>query len=418
MDTLFCAHEICDIVESDETKEMARFKPTYFTRKRLMPFMDILYFMLNPAKASLQTKLNRFFKLLGKKGMTISQQSFSKARSHFDHSPFEKMTRRLVSLEYGGDFPLETWNGYHVFGVDGSTVILPPSAELKDEYGVMKNQSEKEVNCARISILFDVLHDWILDASIDPYTGSERDFAKKHVDFMKTHMTHLQKSVILFDRGYPSLDFVEYLQTADMHFLMRCQRNWVIDVRNAPMGDSISVLRNGIKVRIYKFVLPSGEVEILITNLFDISADELPGLYFLRWGVEGKYDVLKNKIELENFSGCTKNAILQDFWVSVTLSIVVAIAKKEADEKIQSKVQGKNNRRKQKPNVSQLVGSLKDDFVMACRLPTETLRKIAIDAVIHEISRAVVTVRPDREPHKRDMNRKKKQYPMNRKSNI
>ena len=418
MDTLFCAHKIRDIVESDETKKMARFKPKYFTRNRLMPFTDILYFLLNPAKESLQTKLNRFFKLIGKKCMRISQQSLSKARSHFDHSPFEKMARELVSLEYGGNFPLRTWNGYHVFGVDGSTVILPSSPELKKEYGVIKNQSEKEPVCARISLLCDVLHDWILDASIKSYNHSEREFAKKHVDFIKTHMTHLQKVIILFDRGYPSLDLVNYLQSADIHFLMRCKKDWTTKVENASMGDSVCVLKNEVKIRVYKFILPSGEVEILITNMFDISADELPRLYFLRWGVEGKYDVLKNKIELENFSGCTKNAILQDFWVSITLSIVVAIAKKEADEKIQSRVEGKNNCRVQQPNVSQLVGSLKDEFVLACRLPDKTLRKDAIDAIINEISRSVTTVRPNKKPHKREMNRKKKQYPMNRKSNI
>jgi len=69
--------------------------------------------------------------------------------------------------------------------------------------------------------------------------------------------------------------------------------------------------------------------------------------------------VLKNKIELENFSGYSKNAILQDFWVSITRSIIVAIAKKEADEKRQAKNKGKGNRRVYKPNVSRLVGSLK-----------------------------------------------------------
>jgi hypothetical protein len=164
--------------------------------------------------------------------------------------------------------------------------------------------------------------------------------------------------------------------------------------------------------------LRSGEEETLITNLFEIPAEELPRLYFLRWGVEGKYDVLKNKLELENFSGCTKNAILQDFWVAITLSIIAVIAKKEADEKIQQRTDGKNNKHKQIPNVSQLVGSLKDEFVLACRLPSNALRRIAIDRIINEISLAVTTVRHDRPARKRKSAAKKKQYPINRKSNI
>lgn len=254
--------------------------------------------------------------------------------------------------------------------------------------------------------------------SINPYRGSERDFAKKHIEFVKTHMAHLQQIIFLFDRGYPSLDLVQYLHNDGVEFLMRCKKDWNTEVTNAPMGDSVCVLRNGIKIRVYKFILPSGELEILITNLFVISADDLPGLYFLRWGVEGKYDVLKNKLELENFSGCTKNAILQDFWASISLSIIAEVFHKEANEKIQERVEGKNNKREQKPNMSQLVGSLKDEFILACTLPDKALRKEAIDAVIYEISRAVTTLRPNREAHPRNMNRKKKQYPMNRKSNI
>ena len=203
-----------------------------------------------------------------------------------------------------------------------------------------------------------------------------------------------------------------------INYLMRCQKSWLREVSGTPMGDSIVRLRNGQVIRVYKFLLSSGEEETLVTDLLDVSADELPSLYFLRWGVEGKYDVLKNKLELENFSGCTKNAILQDFWVSIMLSIVVAIAKKEADEKILERTNGKNNTRKQIPNVSQLIGSLKDDFVLACRFPSDLMREIAINSIIHEISLAVSTVRPDRPKRTRKTQTKKKQYPINRKSNI
>ena len=66
MNEMACADEVRGIVEADETKEMARFEPHYFTRKRSMSFVEILYFMLNPAKESLQTKLNRFFKRIEK----------------------------------------------------------------------------------------------------------------------------------------------------------------------------------------------------------------------------------------------------------------------------------------------------------------------------------------------------------------
>ena len=405
-----------EIAESEETKNDSRTEPKYFTRNRGMPFNDLLYFLLNPSKASIQVRLNNYFKAIGKKGLSITQQALSEARSHFDHSPFEKMARAHVELEYSGKYPLETYQGYHVFAIDGSVAILPNAEELRNAFGVSGCKS----SCASagISILCDVLHDWIVDASINQYPQDERSIAKGHIQFLQTHMSHIEKKLVLFDRGYPSLDMLEHLQDSGLAYLMRCQKSWLKEVMDAPTGDSVCVLRNGQAVRVFKFNLSSGEEETLITNLFDMSADKLPDLYFLRWGVEGKYDILKNKLELENFSGYTKNAILQDFWVSITLSIIVSIAKKEANEKVQERTQDKGNLRKRVPNVSQLIGSLKDDFVLACRLPDKTIRDFAIDMVINEISRSVTPIRHHRPSRTRNKNPKKKAYPINRKSNL
>jgi hypothetical protein len=416
MNTLQSAQVIRTVVTSPETLEKARNRPEDFTRNRTMPFSDLLLFLLNPAKECLQIKLNNFLKAIGKREKRMTQQAVSKARSHFDHSPFEEMTRKLVEKEYSGEFPLESWNGYHVFGIDGSIVVVPNTPALQKEFGV----SGRSSTCASagMSILCDILHDWIVDASINRFPQDERMSAKEHVVFLKTELAHLEKKLILLDRGYPSEDLLTYLQEEGLFFLCRCQKSWIGAVENAPMGDSVCEIGNGQKVRVFKFSLSSGEMETLVTNLFDVPSSELPGLYFLRWGVEGKYDVLKNKVQLENFSGYTKNAILQDFWASITLTILVAIAKKEADEKLQRRIGNKPNRRKQMPNVSQLVGSLKDEFILICRYQSDFSRQLAIDRVIEQISRAVSTVRPDRPPHPRSNFPKKKQYPINRKSNI
>ena len=89
-----------------------------------------------------------------------------------------------------------------------------------------------------------------------------------------------------------------------------------------------------VKVRIVKFTLPSGEIETLLTNLFDIDESEFKELYFRRWRIEVKYDVVKNKLEMPCFGGFSENVIMQDFWISMYLANMAAIAKNEADEKI------------------------------------------------------------------------------------
>ena len=51
-------------------------------------------------------------------------------------------------------------------------------------------------------------------------------------------------------------------------------------------------------LRAVRIPLESGDEELLITNLLDKSFDipTFKELYFKRWSIETKYDVLKNKI--------------------------------------------------------------------------------------------------------------------------
>jgi len=55
--------------------------------------------------------------------------------------------------------------------------------------------------------------------------------------------------------------------------------------------------------------------ETLVTNL---SEEELPydkaeELYFKRWGIETRFNSMKNNLELENMSGRREVTVLQDF---------------------------------------------------------------------------------------------------------
>lgn len=82
--------------------------------------------------------------------------------------------------------------------------------------------------------------------------------------------------------------------------------------------------------------------------------------------MEIKYGVVKNKLALENFSGVSENAVLRDFWVCALLANIVSVAKGEAGILIDEVREGKNNLQQHVPNTSDLVASLKDEFVSAC----------------------------------------------------
>ena len=89
------------IMENNDPKilEKARKSPRFFTRKRKMDFPQLVYFLMNTINNSTQTALNRFFKNILEESTHMSQQALSKARSRFDHSPFEGMTGKLSACD-------------------------------------------------------------------------------------------------------------------------------------------------------------------------------------------------------------------------------------------------------------------------------------------------------------------------------
>ena len=88
----------------------------------------------------------------------------------------------------------------------------------------------------------------------------------------------------------------------------------------------------------------------------------------------------------------SKNAFLQDFWVCALLANIVSVAKDEASILVDEAREGKKNLYQHVPNTSDLVASLKDDFVSACLDSSQQKRNKQIAHVVNEISRSVIPI--------------------------
>ena len=378
------------IIHAPETLLTARLSERYFIRNRKMSFTEVLCFFFDMRKTSLQTRLNLFFD--GEP--MISEQAFSKARSHFDYSPFETMVRAVVAKEYSGDHVLPLWNGYHVFAVDGSYLWLPKNEELREAFGV-RGGGDTCV-CAGMSTLYDVLHGWPIDPILTHSDMNERTECVNHLDYLCGALPHIaQKSLILLDRGYPSKELFQELESRKFHYVARCARNYGKKIVNAPMGDSL-VQWGGQRLRVIKFLLSSGELETLVTNLFDVPFEQFPALYAMRWGIEGAYNQLKNVVCLENFSGRTENAVRQDFWASMVLMISVAVFQAEANEKVQAEQKRKKNKHIYKVRTSTTAVTLRDQFVFQVLRKNKLLALRQIPKIIAALAYSLSPVRPDR----------------------
>ena len=182
---------------------------------------------------------------------------------------------------------------------------------------------------------------------------------------------------------------------------MRVSTGFFKAVVNAPNADQIiDVLYKGhtLKMRVLKFKLDSGIIETLITNIFDenFSVVDFKELYFKRWGIEVKYNEIKNKLQIENFTGETPIAIEQDFYATMYLANMVALAKKDANQVIEEEYKEKGLKYEYKVNTNVLIGKLKDTLITMISTNSPWKRSRMLKHIEEEIERNVIPVRPDR----------------------
>lgn len=328
------------LIQSDDFRTAYRIG-NCFTRNRKMRFEYLLYFLLHQSKKSLAINSMDFFEDFPQLGITeISKQAISKARKGIHLQAFEELMRISCMQYYELQKHRSTWHGYHVFSVDGTTLQMPQTEQNLIEFGISTNQSGTKFAMASASLLFDVMNDIIIDAQINICNYSERKFALQHMSAMDCLSLNQHTCVVIFDRGYPSFHMYKELTAQNRLFIMRLKKSSKA-MGNIKSNDAVidygPEYPKGHKTRLRVLRIPlETEDEILITNLFDesITPDMFKELYFLRWGIEGKYKELKSQFQLEAFSGSSPLAIRQDFYISMFLSNLVSILKREADEEI------------------------------------------------------------------------------------
>ena len=149
-----------------------------------------------------------------------------------------------------------------------------------------------------------------------------------------------------------------------------------------------------IQVRLVKVTLPGGGTEILATSLLDEDAypsHEFKRLYHLRWGIEEGYKTEKCRLEIENFSGLSAQAVLQDIYAKlfmVNLTAILAwVAQAIADRLYQER------RCAYRVNFANALSKMKDNVI---RLFLDAGPPTLLPQLVGALALNVEAVRPDR----------------------
>ena len=363
----------------------------HFVRKRKLSLYHVIMYLVFSSKASMFQNLARIRSELGSIDFPdISKQALSKARQFINPSLFKELYYLSVDLFYKLIPSRKLWNGYHLFAIDGSKIELPNSKSNFDFFGEMFGypDPERRFTMGLVSVVYDVLDDYVVHASFHRYLASERAAALEHLKNLED-LNIYQNGIVIFDRGYYSEAMFRYCVEHNHLCVMRLKENYVIARKCS--GDMTTVLpgnpKDGtqdVKIRVIEVILDNGTKEYLATNIFDpeITQAMFRELYFYRWPVETKYKELKSRLAMEEFSGATTTSVFQEFYINMLLSNLSSLIKNEVDEEINITSKSSNKYRYQ-ANRAFIIGQMKLILpkILCCMYDLSAIDRLYTDAL-------------------------------------
>ena len=334
-----------------------RVRAADFTRHRQLTFPIVMLFELQKTVKSIQRHLHEFLDELagGELFESVTSGAWTHARAKLKHTAFIELNRTcVVPTLYSEGRPLQRWRGHRLLGIDSSLLRLPSTAEMFAEFtevAVSNQGGQTGVRYpeGRMSVVYDLLNRAGLDARLEPSQTGEVALAIEQL------APAGPGDVLLSDRGFTGYGYLAWHQRRGLDYVARCSRgsffaaqelfrqdraNRSVTVKLlAPRAERAELQRLGLPLElVVRFVsvrLPTGELEVLATSLLDARkypTKDFLVLYHCRWGHETFYGVLKGRLDLENFSGQTPEAVRQDFHSTVLLCNLESVLTASTDE--------------------------------------------------------------------------------------
>lgn len=222
------------------------------------------------------------------------------------------------------------WRGLAVYGVDGTTMLTPDTAENEQAFGRPRNgETAASYPQVRLVALLVLRSHLLANFAAGPYRVGEQTLAKKLWDGLPDH------SVVIVDKG-----FINYLvfcqiqhQGIDHHWLCRAKPNlkWRV-LRSLGDGDDLVEIRihhhllrdhpelpKVLVVRAVRYQRRGFRPQTLLTSLLDPAAypaNEVVELYHERWELEISFDEIKTHTleRAETLRSKTPERICQELW--------------------------------------------------------------------------------------------------------
>lgn len=332
-----------------------------FTRRRLLSFPVVMLMLLQKTTKSVQRHLHSLLNQLWpeQSAKKVTPGAWSQARAKFSHTAFIELNQQvLLPAFYAPEQAAHrrSWHGHRLLGCDGSLLRLPAQPGLAKRFGAVAvanhlGDTGTRYTPARLSVLYDLLNQLGLDARVESVATSE-------VDLTAAQLEHVGRGdVLIWDRGFTGFALMARVLAQGAHFVGRCSQGSFAAAQAlfrqnragrsqrvkliAPRDQKASLAEAGLPTElIVRFVsvrLPTGQLEVLATSLLDeelYPTDEFMRVYHYRWNHETFHQMLKGRLDLENWSGWTEEAVRQDVQAAVLVSNLESLLSQQPQEQL------------------------------------------------------------------------------------
>lgn len=330
-----------------------------FTRRRKLPFDQMIKSIVCMSGGSLTNELLDYFKL---DPQTPTKSAFIQQRDKILPEAFDTLFHMFTESIKASSL----YNGFRLLAVDGSDIHVATDETDMDSFYPGAND-QKPYNLLHLNALYDICNNIYTDAVVQKSHKSNEN--KAFVD-MVDRLDNNNPTILMADRGYESFNNLAHIQEKGLNFLIRIkdinsagllnsfdlpdkdefdlsfdlslsrkqtnQMKMLYKDRNSyrfiPSSSTFDYLpkrtRKHIDIkpyllhfRVVRFKISDDCYEAIITNLpfDDFPPEELKRLYAMRWGIETSFRELKFTVGLMLFHAKKMESIYQEIFASLIM---------------------------------------------------------------------------------------------------
>ncbi len=386
-----------------------------------MPLDDLIFSMINRKGLTLKMELRGYMNI-SHPGSQISKPGYLKQRMKLNPEAFADLYHFHNKNFYSdSEAELYTYKGFLVLAVDGSDINVPTTPETLEKYGDVSKHGRKP--CAQIGLgcLYDALNRMILEADCNKIKFNEIAVAESQIAKVRDTIGPDIPFMVTMDRGYPSIPFFMRMIDQGIYFVARLKSSNFKEEQLSLTADDEDVEINLTKSRRHHYLGTEDEALVMSRDSFplrmvqvwtdkeksksEILATNLPReqfpeecfgeIYRMRWRIETAFQTLKDRLQMENFTGTKPVLLGQDIYSTIYVSNIAEDIARDVEQ--EQKDHLKNDYKyRMTVNRSVCIGLLKNDLIYILLEKDPERQDELMENLYDEISQNIVPVRPDR----------------------